>query len=132
MYDPAVAAQHAQEFVGGKRARDDDKAESAKNRIHEVIGDVHELPADSQAVKNALGEVVDIEAWINELSLKNVEKLKDLTLKHETRGNTDFVLLQYAQYLPALTAVEANYISLFFVKTSYHTHVCDFHTPLCD
>ena len=97
---------------GGKRGRaiGSDNDEHVKNRIQEFIGEINEKPTDSMAVKTALAAEVDIEAWINELSLKDAEKLKELTLKHENRGNNDFALLNYVQHLPELVAVEASSI----------------------
>ena len=108
---------------GGKRARDgDDNADSMNNRIPEVIGELHVQPTDSQAAKKSLGEVVDIDAWIKDLSLKDAEMLKELTIKHETRGNNDFVLLQYAQYLPAIGAVEVRAIVFRIARTCVFVH----------
>ena len=128
---------------GGKRKKEDDDEDDPsvpKNRIPEFLGDVEVKPTDSQAVKKSLGEVVDIDAWIRDLSLKDAEMLKELTIKHETRGNNDFVLLQYAQYLPAIVAVEARAIVFRIARTCVlsrkpvcsFTHTCVFfHANLC-
>jgi hypothetical protein len=66
------------------------------------------LPTDSEAVKKALDEAINVEAWIKGLGLEDAENLEKLTIKNTDRGNTDQVLMQYAPYLPAVVAVQAH------------------------
>jgi hypothetical protein len=84
---------------------------------------VHALPTDSEAVKKALDEPLNVEAWINGLSLEDAENLEKLTIKNSDRGNHDAVLMQYVQYLPALVAVQAHsHFNVFHARAGEQPH----------
>ena len=93
--------------AGKKRRSDGDDSVVGGNRIQEVLGEVVVKDTDIAIVKEAIVDPVDIDAWIGNLSLKDVETLKDLTIKNEGRGFNDYVLLQYAKLLPTVAGVEA-------------------------
>ena len=69
---------------------------------------VHALPTDSEVVKKASDEAMNVEAWIKGLSLEDAENLEKQAIKNTDRGNTDQVLMQYTQYIPTLVAVQAH------------------------
>ena len=108
-------------FWGKRKKTDEPDSVVGGNRIQEVLGEVVAKDTDIAVVKQAIDDPVDIEAWLGQLTLKDIETLKDLTIKNEGRGFNDYVLLQYAKMLPTITGVEAT----THPKVPFHKTSCD-------
>ena len=93
-----------QGFIGGKRGRKDDGAQ-----IVEVIGEITTKPDDTASAKAIIiAGSFDIDAWLNSLSLEQLGAVKDLSIEHMSRGNADFVIKEYAKFVPVLIDLEAS------------------------
>jgi hypothetical protein len=94
---------------GAKRRKtgDDDNNIASKSTIPVVLGEMNIKETDGIIVKNALPNDYDINEWLNTLSPKDAVDLKDVALKHESRGHSDYVIRTLAKYNPKLAGLEA-------------------------
>ena len=101
-----------QGFIGGAGKRkkiDDEGGDTSKIKITQVVGEITVKDGDSEAVKKALNESIDIEEWLNDLPISQLEKVRDYNAKTEDRGHSDAVLRALSKYLPIVEDLEASH-----------------------
>ncbi len=86
---PCYPRFHNSAIWGKKRKHDDDDQEP-KGSIAPIIGAFTVQEGDLAAVKAVLqNKPVDIEAWLEKLSLEDLECLKQNVVKHSNAGVSD-------------------------------------------
>jgi hypothetical protein len=94
---------------GGKRARKDDgqDAEGGKSKIESIIGEITAKAGDAPAVAVAITKDINIDDWLDNLTIADAEALKLVAVKYEKSGHSDTVIRSYAKYVPTVNALEA-------------------------
>jgi len=93
---------------GGKRARGSGgDAHEPSGNIAEIIGDIVARDGDLPEVRKIVSNPrIDIEDWLNNLTVEDLENLKMETVRHINAGGSDTAIRSFAQFLHSLNDIK--------------------------
>ena len=95
---------------GAKRKKVDDEDDEdavTTSKISPIIGEILAKEGDAKSIADAIGGSIDIEAWLIGMNTDTLEEVKDFLGKHESRGNSDYVIKGLAKFMASIIALEA-------------------------
>ena len=92
-----------------KKRKAEDGTADVKGKIDDFYGDLAVLPTDSADIQNIVNKKeFDIPAFLESLSVENLEALKTATLTYKSNGVADVFIRSVAQFLDDVKTIKNN------------------------